>query len=118
MRSPFLLLSLTVALVLVACGEATDTVNLTSSSGQTLSLVISGSADQVQGLASDVNTAVSQEGSVPGATIATASGDQHHGTMVCATDVSKNGESFHTVVYSTDSTVSSAICTSLDALGN
>jgi hypothetical protein len=99
-------------------GDATGTITLTASNGQTLTFVITGSTDQVQGLESDVNTAVSDGESAPGDTVATASGGQHHDAIVCATDVSKNGERFHIVVYSTDSTVTSAICNSMDALGS
>jgi hypothetical protein len=118
MRRFCLVFRVAASIALVGCGSATDTVTLTTSSSQTLSLVVSGSSDQVQGLASDVSTAVSQGESRSGVTVATASGDQHQGAMVCTTDVSKNGESFHIAVYSTASTVTSAICSSLDALGS
>jgi hypothetical protein len=83
------------ALVLVACGEKTDTLQASGANGAALSLVITGGPDSIASFEKQMS------GIVAGGTVQIVDGDQHKGLLICQTDVTKNGVQYHVAIYNT-----------------
>ncbi len=83
------------ALVLVACGEKTDTLQSSGASGAAFSLVVTGSPDSIASFEKQVS------GIVAGGTAQIVDRDQHKGLLICQTDVTKNGVPYHVAIYDT-----------------
>jgi hypothetical protein len=107
----------TAGIAIVACGSSTETSTLeVSGSGGTIYFVVTGNSDDISAFQSGAASAAAN-GQASGANVTSASGDQHKGNQVCATDVTRNGDTLHVVVYSTISSVSNSICSDLQASG-
>lgn len=98
-----------ITLVLAGCGGSTITVQYMNKGQVQGSVVVSGDSDGVNQLKAKVPT----EGSAN--ELSVVDGDQHQGNQVCATDVSKNGKSYHFVAYGQ---LDPAICSDNAALSS
>jgi hypothetical protein len=82
-----------VALLLVACGEKTDTLQASGALGAAFSLVVTGSPDTIASFEKQVSSIVA------GGTAQIVDGDQHKGLLICQTDVTKKGVQYHVAIY-------------------
>lgn len=100
-----------VSLGLAGCGDQSITMKM-SFSGQSLSVVATGSAEAIAKAKTEINASLASATSA-GASVQTVDGDQHEGNKLCETDATKDGQKYHFVVYSNSSTFPASICDSM-----
>jgi hypothetical protein len=92
-----------------ACGsEKTTTVNL--SGAGTLSLVLTGGESVLQSVQTEIVNSFSSIAN--GGSLSIVDGDHHLGSLICQTDISNGGVSYHVALYS-DTSIPSTACAQL-----
>ena len=99
------------ALILVACGEKTDTLQASGENGAAFSLVVTGSPDNIASFEKGVSNTVAGGGAQ------IVEGDQHKGLLICQTEVTRNGAQYHVAIYNTivGIGISADACAQIDA---